>query len=114
MLIPGVVAASLAAVPAGPLSVTITFPGGAVGGADTWTNFGGTVSVSGGTEPYNYAWTVQSGSDIFSIINETTANPILSMDPLGGNPSVARLTVTDSAGSPAVEFDEATVTAEQN
>ena len=116
MLIPGVVAASLAAVPAGPLSVTITFPadlqfsGAAIPWDTPTVGVPGTVSVTGGTEPYSYQWT-EAGSGIDSITNDTTANPTINTNVSGGgNPNEVTLTVTDA--DLTVAFDTADVNVE--
>jgi hypothetical protein len=99
-----------------PLSVTITFPadeqfdGGSVPWDTPSVGVPGTVSVVGGVEPYNYLWTFVATGGIDSITDDTLE--ICTIETAlfgGGNPNVVTLTVTDSAGSPAVEFDSANV-----
>ena len=67
-----------------------------------------TVTASGGTPPYTYAWTRVSGASTITADSATAATTTFSctgLDPSEVNEAVFRCTVTDSAGSP----DTATV-----
>jgi hypothetical protein len=71
-----------------------------------------TVSASGGTPGYTYAWTKVSGGAI-SITSDTAATTTFSATSLTANEArsaVMRCTVTDSAGSPATATVDVTVT----
>lgn len=62
-----------------------------------------TVTASGGTPPYTYAWTRVSGASTITANSATAATTTFSctgLDPSEVNEAVFRCTVTDSAGSP--------------
>lgn len=69
-------------------------------GAATVSTNSSTVSVSGGTPPYTYAWSRQSGSTQINATNPSSASTIFSRlnQPSGASESANFIcTVTDSA-----------------
>jgi len=69
----------------------------------TATSASVTVTASGGTPPYTYAWTRVSGASTITANSPTAATTTFSctgLDPSEVNEAVFRCTVTDSAGSP--------------
>lgn len=60
-----------------------------------------TVTPSGGTAPYTYAWAFVDGDAGITINSPTSATTSFSADPAGASLAATyRCTVTDSAGSP--------------
>lgn len=85
------------AVNAAPAAVSGNGPGFAVATVSTNSS---TVSVSGGTPPYTYAWSRQSGSTQINANSPSSASTIFSRvnQPIGASESAIFIcTVTDSA-----------------
>ena len=93
-----------AALGVGPLNAsaapTSTYGNGGGLGVETVTTDTSTVSVDGGTPPYTYAWSRQSGSAAIGPVNANAATTAFSRGflPVGGSETAVFIcTVTDSA-----------------
>lgn len=98
-----------AALGAGPLiasaSPDTTYGNGGGFGVKTVTTDTSTVSVSGGSPPYTYAWSRISGATVFNPTAASAATSAFSRTslPVGGNDTATFIcTVTDALGRTAV------------